>query len=423
MYNVPETMMGKQVRCKNCSAVFVVAPQGQAPAAAPGPQTPPPPPPLEATPPPQEAPAPQPDAVGARARYAQQQAAAKKKMMILAGGGAVALIALAAVAFFVIAPMLSGGQPGWTKPLVPQGAQFVAYVDLESIQESDLYSKLMAMAKEKAGGSPDALLKGAMGELNMKSKLKFKDVAGIFAAGSPPADGPPKVVVGLRLNRSMTLKDLISGPGLVPRKYSGKDYLVLGSGDKQICIAQIDDETFCGTSGEALLKKVLDRISKDKSVTLNKELAALLDKVNGKKSFIAGNIKGLPIPVPTKGVEGLGLGIDINGSFSAVAVAAFKEEKQAKAIADEANKSLDKAREEAEKGLDQMDKAIDKASGKQKEMMEKQRDMAETMSGWLDDIDVDRSGKQVEFSISIDTDELLEMFDLVKNMAGGMIPM
>ena len=89
----------------------------------------------------------------------------------------------------------------------------------------------------------------------------------------------------------------------------------------------------------------------------------------------------------------------------------------------EFRESLDKAREEAEKGLDQMDKAIDKASGKQKEMMEKQRDMAETMSGWLDDIDVDRSGKQVEFSISIDTDELLEMFDLVKNMAGGMIPM
>ena len=425
MYNVPETMMGKQVRCKGCSEVFAVVPQGQTPPpAAPQPQAPPPPALQDAPAARAEAPAGSQEAPAARTRYAQQRAAARKKMMILAGGGAVALLALVAVAVFVVVPMLSGGQPGWTRPLVPQGAQFIAYVDLASIRESDLYGKLMAMSKEMTGKGPEASLQDALGELNMKSKLKLDEVAGLFVAGSSPAEGSevPKMVFGLRLTRPMELRDLINGVGVVPRKYSGKNYVVLGSGEKQICIAQLDEETFCGTPGEALLKKALDRVASGKSVELDKDLSSLLDAVDGKDSFVAGNLKGLPIPVPTKGAEGFGLGISMNGSVSATAVVAFKEEKQAKTLADEANEGLDTAREEARKGLDKMSEAIDKASGKQKEMMEKQLGMAETVAGWLDDIDVDQSGKRIEFSVSIDTDELLELFDMVKNMAGGLIP-
>ena len=416
MYNVPETMGGKQVRCKSCQTVFVIGAQQQAPQ-APEVQMQP------AAQPGQVAPAQAPMAQEAPGAMAPVRAAAGGgKPIVIIAGAVVALAALAAVAYFVVIPMIFGGQPSWTKSLMPEGTKLVAYIDIESIRESDLFDKMKGMVREQGGGDIDQVFQKGLAQSGMKSNLKLDDIEGIFVAGSGFAGPTPKMIIGLRLTRAMSLSDVISGAGVAKKKHKDYEYVIASVMGDKLYLARIDDETFCAAPSEDLLKKALDRVESGDSVELDDDLSSILSTVSRKDTFVAGTLDAIPqLSFTPPGLKSFGLGLEINGSFGGVLVIDFKDAAEAEKLAEQAEEGLEKAREQAAKSIEQMKEAVDKASGAQKEQMEKMLEMTKTMAGWLDDVDVDQSGSTVEFTASIDTDELVEMFDRIKDMLGGLM--
>lgn len=392
MYNIPETMAGKQVRCKGCGTTFVIA---SAPPQAPAVET-------------------QPAGEAPMAPISDQQPGMMAPMQQEVGGGrnnaliggvVVGLAAVAALAYFVVIPMVFGGQPGWTKALMPEGTKLVAYIDIESIRESELFAKLKGMVKEQSGGEIDQLFQQQLAEVGLKSNLKLDDVKGIFVAGSNMAArrGPPNMVIGLRVARNMTLSDLISGAEVAKKKHNGYEYVIVGLRREKLYLAQIDDETFCGAPTEELLKKALDRIDSGDSVELDDDVASVLSAVSGSNTFVAGTANELSMEGgDTKGLKSGGVGLDLNGSIDILVVGAFENSDQA-----------EKAAKKAEEGLEKGKKALDE--------MAKMIKPVETIREWLDDVDIDQSGNTVEVSISIPTDDVLEIFDTIKQMAGGLM--
>jgi len=389
VYNIPETMTGRQVRCKACQTEFTIgsadaslspsesAPQ-QAATAAPRPAAP----------------------VGSMQSRGPRAAAPKSGMnMIMIGGAAVALLGLAALGYFVVLPMITGGQPAWTKSLMPKGTQGLGYIDLTSIRESKLYTKAMELAKTQTGGADiDQQLQDMLDQMGMKTTLKFDDIESVFFAGSRLQDPDAKVVVGLRVVRRMILKDLVSGTGVVPMKHAGKDYVSVGGA---AFIAQLDDTTFCGAQTEALLKSALDRVESGAVVDLNPELDSLVKAVSREDSFLAGSISMFSLgPGAPPGAKSIGLGFSMNGSVDLTGIASFADSAKA-----------EKAYDELEKGLEE--------GKKQLEEMAKMIKPFETVRKWLDDVDISQSGNKVEIGLSIDADDILEMIDAFESMAGS----
>jgi len=398
MYNVPETMAGKQVRCKKCGMVFAIASDAQAPGApaeagAAGAAA-------EAASAQQQAPTGPVSTAAREARTTRATAGSGSKSMVLIGAGAVGLIALAAVAYFVVIPMLSGGgQPGWTRPLVPEGTKFMALVDVASVSESDLFAEVKKLIQQTTGQSDlDKMIQQGLAGHGLTTKLKVDDIQSMFVAGS--MSGPvPKMVLGVRLSRAMSLNDVISGTGVTKKTYQDYEYVTLGEGRDQMNLARIDETTLCAAPTEAMLKKALDRVKTGDTVSLDGDLSAMVDSVSGKTTFFAMDASAMagmpgmgPMSMPPgMNMKGMGFGLNVNGSVDAIAVVAFGDS------------------DEAEKMASQLDAALSMAKA-----------MApEEFKGWVEDIDVSQSGSRVEISVSIDTDEIIAQFGKLK----GMIPM
>lgn len=411
LYNIAETMAGKQVRCKACGTTFAIGAQEQ--------------PPQQQQYQAPEGQIPEDPGGGAAMRAA---AGPGGKSVALIAGMAVGLAALAAVTWFVVVPMLSGGQPEWTKPLMPKGTKLVAHIDIESIRESKLVAKMEEMVKASTEGQTedmDAAVKMLTGKLGLQSKLKFDDIDAVFVAASDVSANPPKLVVGLRVKSGMSLADLLSGPSVVKKKHKDKDYVAVSvggpGGDMTVFVAKIDDETFCASPDETELKSALDRTESGQTVDLDEKLASIISTVSKKNTFVAVDPAAIPmIPIEVR-INGFGFGLDVNGSIDAVVIVALKDSKTAENMADEANTDMERTRKNIRKGIEQGEEMLEKASGSRKEQMEKQLKIMKVLAGWLDDVRIKQSGNQVEITASIDTDELLEIFDQVKDMAGGLM--
>jgi len=386
VYNIPETMAGKQVRCKKCGMVFAIASgtpaDAGAPAGAPADQ--------------QQSPQGQVSQAATRGRPRPAATGAGSKTIVLIGGAAVGVVALAAVAYFVVIPMVFGGQPSWTKPLMPEGTKMVALVDIESIRESDLFAEIKKLIGEQTGQTDlNKLLHQGLAAQGMKTKLTVDDIQSIFVAGSMTGGPVPKIVIGIRLGRGMSLADVISGPGLTKKKYKDFEYVTLGKGREQMNLAQIDETTLCAAPTEAALKKALDRVETGDTVELDDNLSSMLKSVSGKDTFVAmdpsamrsmGSM-GMGMPPDMKGV---GFGLNINGSVDAIVVIAFKDSDM------------------AEKTAKQLDAGLSMAKAM----------VPDEFKPWLEDVSVNQSGSQVEINASIETAEIIKQFGKLK----GMIP-
>ena len=423
LYNIPETMAGKQVRCKQCGMVFAIATQEQASQVPPTAGAP-----LDGAldQQPQMSPGgPAGQAAGAGSAMRAAASGGNKTLMLI-GGGAVGVAALAAVAIFVIYPMFFGGQPGWTKPLMPEGTKMVGYMDVASFRESDLFVKLKEMVEETSGGAvnnPDEALEMLASMLDLKTKLKTDDISSVFIAAGDVEAMPPKVVAGIRLNRSMSLDDLLSGPAVKKSKYKDKQYLTahFEGVPFAVCIGQIDDETFCVALSEAELKKTLDRVESGDSVKLSDELDSILGKVSGNAFFVAVDASAIPGASSRRSApKYFGAGLDINGSIDGFAIAVFKNSKTAEDQAKEAQDGLEKAKKNMADEIEDSERRLGKMSGSRKESKESELRVMKTVAGWLDNVDIDQSGDTIKFSASIDTAELLDIFDDVKKMMRGM---
>lgn len=408
-YNIPETMAGKQVRCKQCSMVFAIAPLAEAPQVAPQ----------------AEAPAAG-QSQSSRTRTARAGAmTAGKKPLMLIGGAVIGVVALAALAIFVVIPMIAGGQPGWTKALMPEGTKMVAYIDFEEFRESDLFAKIEEMAKKQTGGQvgdADKAVSFLASMFGLTSKMKVDDINSLFVAAADMDATPPKLIVGIRLNRGMPLKDVISGENVVKSKHKDMEYVTirLGGQGMAICLGQIDDETFCLALSEGELKKALDRVESGETVELSDELASILDEVSGSDFYIAVDIAAISKGKDKDAPKRFGAGLDINGSIDLLVTAVFEDSKTAEEQANMVEKQLDVSKKEMAAGIAKAELNLDKASGEAKEAMEKQVKVMKMVAKWAEDVDIDHSGETVKGSVSVDTDDVLEIFDDAMKMVPGM---
>lgn len=393
MYNIPETMAGKQVRCKKCGMVFAIAADEAASAISPDVDMP-----HDAPADGQQSPGEQMPAAAGAGRAMRAAAGTGGKTIALLGAGAVGVVALAAVTYFVVIPMISGGQPGWTRPLMPEGTKMVAFIDVESFRESEIFAEIKKMIGETTGQADiDKVIQEGLASEGLATKLKFDDIQGIFVAGSVGGGPVPKIVMGIRLSRGMPLSDVISGKGVAKKKYKDFEYVTFGKGREQMNLAQIDETTLCAAPTEAALKKALDRVETGDAVDLGDELSSMLSSVSGQDTFFAMDpsaMAGMPGMGPMggmPGMKGVGLGLSVNGSVDAVVVIAFKDSDQAKTMATQMDAGLSMAKTMA----------------------------PDEFKPWLEDVDVDQSGSQVEITASIDTDDIIKQFGKLK----GMIPM
>jgi len=423
VYNIPESMAGKQVRCKACQTEFVIGSMDSAPAAAPAGQ--------------QSVAAPRPAApmgslqTGSRTPRAGRPTSSSKSTLLI-GGAAVGVLALAALAYFVVVPMFFGGQGDWIAPLVPENADLIVHFDAESLMNSTLWKTKIEGELKKEGSSPEAGLKDMLATSGMDSKIKltvaeidavFVGISGLSQAmqaiQKEDIQGAMKlpVVVGLRLKEDKSLSALLPG-GQDEKTHADMKYVTLPLGPQPglaVYVGQVDGKTFCATIDEALLKSTLERVASGGKAKLSDGVQAALDAVDGQDHFIVldmGKVLGMAADMlkkeagpmggaiseelATAGISGVGLGFSANGDLELSVCAVLTSDAKAKELAEKLDENLVKAKESLDK------KMAEKLPEEILKQMKQQRDV-------LDDVSISQSGAVVTVTASIATDVAIDM--------------
>ena len=321
-YKVPDSLAGKQVRCKNeaCRQVFTLAapaasapvaiapvasaPVASAPAAAPTPPKPAPlagdgqrlssllddlpPLPLDGLP----------QAEGPAVVLTNYKAPQPKKKSFLAslfggskkgsnsfalklGGGIVAVLVVGGLVWAMVSLLSGGDVPAWTSYYVPENAQLIAYANVDELRNSSLYADIQKLVDKRA--------------MQIQGDFDIDDVSEVFLAGTGfGANDEPLTVI--RMKKDHPLKDLLPKE-LRERQtqtYRNVEYMGLGRSwdGKEKVLAKTGDCTFCFAPTEDILKQAIQRLDRKERVKLDKNLQAALDAVAGSNLYAAGiNLK------------------------------------------------------------------------------------------------------------------------------------
>jgi ribosomal protein S27E len=253
-HQAPESLAGKQVKCKNCGTVFVAEV------------------PLVGDPAPQPVqPAPVAAGQSQPAPGVAQTSRGLRKPLLIAGGVAVGLGAVACTIIFVVIPMVSGALPGWTQAYVPEDAIMVGYVDVarvyDAIRDTETYKKQQKEVESAMERIP--------------TKLKIEDIKDVFFAAVEKGDP----VVVLRTKKDRNIQEVVTEAYEVKGKVGEIEYRSMGA-QFGGCVAKTRSSTYC-FADEHAMEAALKRIDKGETEKLSEKLRKGLSRVKGHGSFFA----------------------------------------------------------------------------------------------------------------------------------------
>ena len=324
LHQAPESLLGKEVKCKDCGTSFVaqtpvqpaMGPQGPAAARqrplAPG------------------APAPQP----ARPRRFV-------KPLIVAGGVIVGLGALACVIIFAVLPALSGGLPGWTRDYILKDVTSITFTNLAELRRG----------AEDAGITPQDLeAKRVFG-----SKLDSEDVEAMFNANSKDV-----FLTVIRTVEDTDLSDAFKYEKSDLKEYKDNEYAKIdGLGNQYVC--KTADRTFCICSGNKAKEEIedlIDRLDEGKTYDLPKDFQEAVDYVSSMQRFSVSVSTDRDADWKAKGE-----GSSLASSVEARNITIYEKEKTAE-------KQHETLLKQYEKKIGAIEKALEKAKDKDRDKVE-----------------------------------------------------
>ncbi len=337
-YVVSDSLTGKQARCKtsSCGQVFTIAAQAAvAPKPAAAPAKPIPMigdnpamaslldelPPLPSD---NFSDAEFPAVVGPSYSPLRSKSSHKKKwpssfVLKLGGGVAVALVVVFLLVLLVM--NLSFGGSDWPPYyFIPENTQFVAYVNLDDLRNSDVYPEIRKQLEKQ---SPQ--FEGNVGP---------DDVSEIFIADSSAGRKDNSVAV-IRLKRDRPLSDLLPKALRDQRQqqqtktYRNVEYAVLNRpfGTPPMVFAKTGERTFCVVPGEEMLKAALDRRERKERAKLDANLQAAISSLSGSSLYVAGvNLANPNVPFTVKWFSGR---VSVGSSFRLALTAGFDNPNEA----------------------------------------------------------------------------------------------
>jgi len=311
------------------------------------------------------------------------------------------------LAFVILAAIVGAGWLLWTTlsgpkaPLlgdyaasVPKDASVVAFVNLEKLRTTTLYTRFHTAATRA-----DAL----GGELD----IKISDVDAIFFAGS----GEENAAIVLRTTRDMTLRELagkhIHGE---PKEYESLPYAQLREGKGAAFIAKLAPQLYCEAPAEEILKALITQRKAGEPAPLSEGLMSLLHRVARHDHYLAVSdwsavTKQIPMPiVGLPAITAVALGVTIDTDIELEVILTLDTAEAAKAFADLARTAIaNLLREVTEKTADPLPDPPTPGM-----MLERA----------LKDIDVSQDGSDVAFKVEAPTKNV----EAVLNMKLGELP-
>ena len=308
IHQAPESIVGREVKCKDCGASFVAQPSAGAPeAAAPRPTA-------------QQAPSP--------ARPRPQLL----KPLLIAGGVVVVLGGLACILLLVVMPMLAGGLPSWTKDYIPKNATKISFTNYADMRKG----------AESMGQDEKELEK--MGKGVGESQLKAEDVEAVLDVTSKSV----RLTV-IRAAEDMDLNKAFDYKKDDVKKTNDREYAKIGN---QGYACKTADRTFCLSSGEGAednLKDLIKRLDKGETYDVPEDLQEVLDYVASTQEFTA--------EVSTAaGEKAKGAGKLWGTTIESKSITIYEKEKTAEDKHKDLVKAYDENIEEIEKALDKADR-------------------------------------------------------------------
>ena len=275
---------------------------------------------------------------------------------------------------------------------VPDDASGMVYISVDELRDSDLeiISELFDSADEMVKGN------------SLPLKIASDDVKEVFVIlGS----GPEKITIVMKTAEDMDLDEIVKDYNKDNVKsHKDIDYVQIGSRYQGMYLAKTDNKTYCMSGDEENLKSVLKQFSRKEKAELDDALQDALDFVDGEDHFAVmktSSAQGMPgigdMSMMVGDAQAIGIGVSINSSIDAKATVFFKDKDDAADLVEEMEKGL-------EEGIEELEDMLDEARGREKEQMETALQMMKA-------IDIDQSGKAIEFEWDYDTDEVNELLD------------
>jgi hypothetical protein len=257
---------------------------------------------------------------------------AKNAFVLKLGGGIAAVLIVGCLLVMWIVSLLGGGGiPDWAVCYVPENAQLIAYFNVDSLRNSDLFAEIQKLVDKRA--------------MQLDGDLSAADVSEVFLVGSGfgPNDEPLAVI---RTKKDWSLHDFLPKDRREQPTQSFRSIQYVGSQNtfsrQEKVVAKTGDCTFCVAPNEDVLKQAIERLDRKEHVKLDKNLQTAVNAVAGSALYIAGiHFSNAQMPFP---VEMFHVRASVGSSVQAKVTVVFADPEHAKTCKSMIDDGINKTR-------------------------------------------------------------------------------